>query len=107
MSFHPDKNLPDCMMPDGGECCAGHLAVVEDWRRQRVEIERLLALEPVAWRYELAGYINPDGMYSGWETRITERKPNVPPGSIRSLTPLYAGRAQEVNESTNVAGHQS
>jgi hypothetical protein len=39
--FHPDKNLPGCMMPDGGECCAGHTAVVEDWHKQRREIERL------------------------------------------------------------------
>lgn len=39
MSFHPDKNLPYCMMPDGGECCAGHVALCEDWHRQRREIE--------------------------------------------------------------------
>lgn len=41
MIFHPDSNLPGCMMPDGGECCAGHTAVVEDWHKQHVEIERL------------------------------------------------------------------
>jgi hypothetical protein len=45
MSFHPDSNLPGCMMPDGGECCAGHSAVVEDWHKQRREIERLRGLE--------------------------------------------------------------
>lgn len=41
MSFHPDANLPACMMPDGGECCAGHAAVCEDWHKQRREIEKL------------------------------------------------------------------
>jgi hypothetical protein len=40
--FHPDQNLPDCMMPDGGDCCAGHSAVCEDWYRQR---RRIAALE--------------------------------------------------------------
>jgi ssDNA-binding Zn-finger/Zn-ribbon topoisomerase 1 len=44
--FHPDKNLPGCMMPDGGDCCAGHAAVVEDWHKQRREIERLRAIQP-------------------------------------------------------------
>ena len=41
MTFHPDQNLPGCMMPDGGECCAGHTAVVADWHKQRTEIEKL------------------------------------------------------------------
>ncbi len=39
--FHPDQNLPGCMLPDGGECCAGHLAVCSDWHKQRLEIDRL------------------------------------------------------------------
>ena len=43
MSFHPDSNLPDCMMPDGGDCCAGHAAVCEDWHKQRQRIEALEA----------------------------------------------------------------
>jgi hypothetical protein len=29
------------MLPDGGECCAGHAAVVEDWHKQRRRIEAL------------------------------------------------------------------
>jgi hypothetical protein len=41
MTFHPDKHLPGCMMPDGGDCCAGHAAVCEDWHKQRREIEML------------------------------------------------------------------
>jgi len=43
MIFHPNKALPGCMMPDGGDCCAGHAAVVDDWHKQRREIERLRA----------------------------------------------------------------
>jgi hypothetical protein len=43
MSFHPDSNLPDCMMPDGGDCCAGHATVCEDWHKQRRRIEALEA----------------------------------------------------------------
>jgi hypothetical protein len=31
--FHPLNNLPGCMMPDGGECCAGYSALVSDWDR--------------------------------------------------------------------------
>jgi hypothetical protein len=27
--FHPGKNLPDCMMPDGGECCKGYVALYD------------------------------------------------------------------------------
>jgi hypothetical protein len=33
--FHPDSNLPGCMMPDGGECCEGYQALLADWRRLR------------------------------------------------------------------------
>lgn len=43
-AFHPDRNLPGCMMPDGGECCAGHAAVVADWHRQR---RRIAVLEMI------------------------------------------------------------
>jgi hypothetical protein len=55
MSFHPANHLPGCMMPDGGDCCAGHAAVVDDWHRQRREIEQLRAVAqpeqqtPIAW----------------------------------------------------------
>src|SRR4051812_5422254 len=52
-NFHPLKNLPSCMMPDGGECCAGYAAVVDDWHKQRREIERLrkvcLIADDVVW----------------------------------------------------------
>jgi hypothetical protein len=37
MTFHPDSNLPGCMMPDGGECCAGYQALLADWRRLRTQ----------------------------------------------------------------------
>lgn len=41
--FHPDRSLPDCMMPDGGNCCAGHAAVCNEWNIQRVQIDELAA----------------------------------------------------------------
>lgn len=34
-SFDPDKNLPGCMMPDGGECCESYAALYADWKRLR------------------------------------------------------------------------
>jgi hypothetical protein len=43
MTFHPNDNLPGCMMPDGGDCCEGHAAVVDDWHKQRRHIETLKA----------------------------------------------------------------
>lgn len=27
--FHPGKCLPDCMMPDSGECCPGYVALYD------------------------------------------------------------------------------
>lgn len=32
-SFDPDKNLPGCMMPDGGECCEAYAELYSDWKR--------------------------------------------------------------------------
>jgi hypothetical protein len=50
MSFHPDSHLPDCMMPDGGECCAGYATICEDWHKQRRRIEKLeRALHDLFW----------------------------------------------------------
>ena len=43
MSFHPDSNLPDCMIPDGDYCCPSHAAVCDDWHKQRARIEALEA----------------------------------------------------------------
>jgi hypothetical protein len=55
MTFHPDNNFPDCMMPDGGECCAGHAAVCEDWHKQRCRIDELeAALEKLYFAYGTA-----------------------------------------------------
>ncbi|RPJ20098.1 MAG: hypothetical protein EHM33_29150 [Chloroflexi bacterium] len=31
--FHPDRTLPECMMPDGGDCCEGYQALLAEWRR--------------------------------------------------------------------------
>lgn len=54
MRFHPDQNLPDCMIPDGGDCCAGHAAVCEDWHNQRAHIDALkAALQQIANKKKL------------------------------------------------------
>ena len=34
--FNPERNMPGCMMPDGGDCCEGYQALLADWRRLRV-----------------------------------------------------------------------
>jgi hypothetical protein len=53
MTFHPDNNLPDCMLPDGGDCCAGHAAVVDDWHRLRaIAIERMDLFRQAATKVE-------------------------------------------------------
>lgn len=44
---------------------------------------------PVAWYYELAGYRREDGVYIHHAACLSFNKPNVPPESIRNLTPLY------------------
>jgi hypothetical protein len=48
MTFHPDSNLPGCMMPDGGECCAGYQALLADWRRLRTQAARASNLQPMS-----------------------------------------------------------
>ncbi len=39
--FHPDSNLPGCMMPDGGECCTAYADLHCDWHQQRRRIREL------------------------------------------------------------------
>jgi len=46
--------------------------------------------EVVAWAYYLATSIGGDGTYSRFDRRISFRKPCVPEGAVRNLTPLYA-----------------
>ena len=41
--FHPDSNLPGCMMPDGGDCCEGYQALLADWRRLAGRVDALEA----------------------------------------------------------------
>jgi hypothetical protein len=46
---------------------------------------------PVAWKYELASSIRDDGTYTNWQPPVVRlKKPHVPEGSIRNLTPLFA-----------------
>jgi hypothetical protein len=54
----------------------------------RSALEQLGIHVPVAWSYEVSTTMMDHG-YDGWTYRITNYKPNVPAGSIRSLTPLY------------------
>ena len=47
--------------------------------------------EPVAWVYELASFMWPDGSYGGWMGKqLAFQKPCVPEGSVRDLTPLFS-----------------
>ena len=74
------------------------------WQRRRAD-ERAEALEAqlaearrgevMAWRYELARrYDGYPARYSDWgPPQLSFEKPNVPEGSIRNLTPLYARAA--------------
>src|SRR5882757_8959082 len=50
--FHPGKCLPDCMMPDGGECCPGYVALYDAyWHLVRAAppASPLLADEPTTF----------------------------------------------------------
>jgi hypothetical protein len=51
MNFHPDKNMPGCMLPDGGNACLGYATLRDEWNRQRWRIE---ALEAEAQGYAVA-----------------------------------------------------
>lgn len=55
------------------------------------ERERLAEGATVAWSYELARAIYPDGQYTNWgPPRVSLDKPCVPEGSIRRLRRLVA-----------------
>jgi hypothetical protein len=65
-----------------------------DVLRKALDADSMASLpEPVAWSYEVSTTMTDHG-YDGWEHRITKYKPNVPEGSIRSLTPLYTAPPQ-------------
>lgn len=49
-----------------------------------------MTVTPAAWVYELATSRRLDGVYSNWDARLSVTEPNVPSGSIRHLTALYA-----------------
>jgi hypothetical protein len=44
--------------------------------------------EPVAWMYILATTIK-DGVYGGWENKLSRQKPNAPEGAVNHIVPLY------------------
>ncbi len=64
MTFHPDNNLPGCMMPDGGDCCAGHAAVCEDWHKQSRVIDLMRAALVDAAQF--IDSVKPDAVSEGW-----------------------------------------
>lgn len=73
MAFHPDSNLPDCMMLDGGECCAGHAAVCKDWHWQVAELARRTTERDYHMRIAdiLAEKVsNFEAVQAGWEDII-------------------------------------
>ena len=53
-AYHPDRNMPGCMMPDGGECCASYASLAEDWHRLNGAIKSIAAWRSVniAGEYE-------------------------------------------------------
>ena len=55
--------------------------------------------EVVAWRYELATYVECDVRGRGWRRHMTDYKPNVPEGMVRNLRPLtYADKAPPASQ---------
>jgi hypothetical protein len=63
---------------------------------------------PLAYAFEIATSRWPDGRYDGWEKRLSDRKPEVPEGSIRNLRPLYAhpqpgGELREAAEAVSMS----
>lgn len=60
------------------------------WNRRAAPLP---AVEPVAWAYELASYIEPTSagpVYSGWQKRLAWEQANVPEGAVRNVRALYA-----------------
>ena len=52
--------------------------------------------EPVAWLYEIANCLHPEGNYTDWRPCISRNRPSVPDGAIRNIQPLYtAAPSQE------------
>lgn len=47
-AFQPLKNLPGCMLPDGGECCAGYIALADDWHKQHEALKGAAAVANTA-----------------------------------------------------------
>lgn len=85
--FHPLQNLPGCMMPDGGDCCAGYTALADDWHKLRNSHADLVkALEAAEAAYQAligrAGY----RVYQALEDTATKLRQEA-------LAPLIARKA--------------
>ena len=85
MSFHPDQHLPGCMMPDGGECCAGYSALCVAWHMQRVRIEALEE-QYAESRQELMKWIRNDG---------ADKRIEALEAALRKIAGLVDGEAGE------------
>jgi hypothetical protein len=103
--FHPDSNLPDCMMPDGGECCAGHAALCDDWHKQRRRIRELeSAAQAAPMRWHLAS-MN-DGLFiinapprPSNDDIWPDRKDG--PSIVLNVTELPADKARKIVDAMN------
>ena len=84
-SFHPDKNLPGCMMPDGGEACAGYVALVDDWHKLRnSHAELVRALEEIRG----GSFLDAAGItISGDWKKFTERLQEIARAARAKLPP--------------------
>lgn len=85
MTFDPDKNLPGCMMPDGGECCASYAELYADWKRLNC-----LAATPLTASEEAIELAHAEGMERDVFNRIADRVYSRPAGD----TPKEIGQAQ-------------
>lgn len=83
MPFHPDHNLPGCMMPDGGECCAGHAAVCEDWHKKH-SAARLMrkALEDIRDNARAGIWTLPETFAVYAESMLKNAEPNPIEGRV-------------------------
>lgn len=70
------------------------IPAMHNYARKAIKADRQRMGEPVAWAYELARSLTPDGEYGDWEARISFTKPNLPDKSIRNLAALYDSPSQ-------------
>jgi hypothetical protein len=80
--FDPDKNLPACMIPDGGECCEAYAKLYAAWKA--LHTPSPAALDPVTVEALKACREFLEGM----NKQVTVGGPFI--GVISSQSPTYA-----------------